>query len=549
MSDVPHAVTQTSGQAIVDALIRNGVDRIFGIPGIHTYLLMDALHERREEIQFIGTRHEQAAGYMAYGYAKATGRVGAYTCVPGPGVLNSGAALCTAYAANVPVICVTSEIPSAEIGRGHGILHELPDQLAVLRLLTKWAGRINHPSEAPGVLSEAFRQMLGGRQGPVAIECPWDVLGVVAPVVALAPAVPAEPPRASPALLEKAAALIAAAERPVIFVGSGALGAREEVRALSKLLQAPVIAHRGGRGIVGNDEPAGLDPAAGYEYWKGADLAIAVGTRMELPYIRWQHRPAGLKTVRIDIDPREIPRRPCDVGLVADAAQALAALNAALESRTAGRASREAQWRALAQATRQRYSAAVQPQVGYLDAIRAALPREGILVEEICQPGFTARFAYPVFEPRTYVSCGYQDNLGFGYMTALGVKAAKPDTPVVSINGDGGFLFGVQELATAAQHGLGVIAVVFNNQCFGNVRRDQKMAFGGRYIGSELVNPDFRALAQAFGIDAHRVESPAQLATLLPSLVAANAPALIEVQVAPDSEASPWPFYHPWAKY
>src|ERR1700722_5855993 len=169
-----------SAQAIVASLIDHGVDCVFGIPGAHTYKLIDALYERRDRIRFMVTRHEQGAAYMAYGYAKSTGKGGVYTCVPGPGVLNTTAALCTAYAANAPVLCLTSEIPSKEIGRGHGILHELPDQLALLRGLTKWAERIDHPTQAPEIMAEAFKRMTSGRAGPVAIECPWDTLGVTA---------------------------------------------------------------------------------------------------------------------------------------------------------------------------------------------------------------------------------------------------------------------------------------------------------------------------------------------------------------------------------
>jgi acetolactate synthase-1/2/3 large subunit len=172
--------TVSAAQAIVDSLIEHGVEIIFGIPGVHTYQLFDALYQRRDKIRFVGTRHEQGAAYMAYGYAKSTGRVGVYTCVPGPGVLNTTAALCTAFAANTPVLCLTSEIPAADIGRGFGILHELPDQLATLRSLTKWAERIDHPTQVPQVLAEAFERMTSGRPGPVAVECPWDTLGTAA---------------------------------------------------------------------------------------------------------------------------------------------------------------------------------------------------------------------------------------------------------------------------------------------------------------------------------------------------------------------------------
>ena len=215
----------SAAQAIVDSLIVHGVKMIFGIPGVHTYKLFDALYERRREIQFIGTRHEQGAAYMAYGYAKSTGRVGVYTCVPGPGVLNTTAALCTAYAANAPVLCLTSEIPAADIGRGFGILHELPDQLATLRSLTKWSERIDHPTQAPQILAEAFRRMTSGRPGPVAVECPWDTLGLTALTESAVRSQALDPPPPDPAAVEGAAKLIQAAKRPMIMVGGGAVGA------------------------------------------------------------------------------------------------------------------------------------------------------------------------------------------------------------------------------------------------------------------------------------------------------------------------------------
>jgi acetolactate synthase-1/2/3 large subunit len=535
-----------AGQAIVDALVRNGVDRIFGIPGVHTYALFEALYERRNEIRFIGTRHEQGAAYMAYGYARSSGRPGVYTCVPGPGVLNTTAALCTAYGGNAPVLCVTSEIPSGEIGRGHGILHELPDQLGTLRTLVKWAERIDHPSECARIVDAAFNRMLSGRQGPVAIECPWDTLGEAAPVAALPAAAPDTPPLPDPALVARAAALVAAARQPMIMLGSGAVEARAEISALAELLQAPVTAHRSGRGIVGEDTSYGLNLAAAYEPWLRCDLLIAIGTRMELQYLRWRKFPEGLKIVRIDIDPREMVRRKADVGLVTDARLGTRALVEALRGKIGPRPPRAAEFAAAKAAARRKYET-VQPQVAYLDVIRELLPRDGFFVEEICQAGFAARFAFPVYDPRTYVSCGYQDNLGFGFMTALGVKAAHPDKPVVSISGDGGFMFGVQELATAVHHRLEVVAIVFNNRSFGNVLRDQATTYGGRHIGERLTNPDFAALARSFGAAAFAVRSPQELRPALTKALAAKAPALIEVLVEPGSEVSPWPFLHPWA--
>lgn len=538
--------TVSAAQAIVDSLIEHGVEVIFGIPGVHTYKLFDALYERRREIRFIGSRHEQGAAYMAYGYAKSTGKIGVYTCVPGPGVLNTTAALCTAYAANASVLCLTSEIPASDIGRGFGILHELPDQLATLRSLTKWSERIDHPTQVPRILAEAFRQMTGGRPGPVAVECPWDTLGVTALTDMPAPAGRWDAPPVDADAVQSAAKLIRSSRRALIMVGGGAVEAGAEIAQLAEQVQAPVTAHRSGRGIVADDTPYGLGLAAAYEAWRDTDLLIAIGTRMELQYLRWRTFPPNLKVVRIDIDPREMLRRPCDVGLVTDAKLGVRALNAALAESQMQRDSRTAEFQSLKAQARADYES-VQPQVAYLDVIREVLPRDGFFVEEICQIGFTARFAFPVYAPRTYVSCGYQDNLGFGFMTALGVKVAHPDKVVMSVAGDGGFMFGVQELATAVQNRIKLISIVFNNRSFGNVLRDQKTAFEGHFIGESLTNPDFVKLAQSFGATAYRAVNPAELKSTLMEALNASGPVLIEVPSEPGSEASPWPFLHPWS--
>ena len=536
----------TTAQVIVDCLVEQGVDTVFGIPGVHTYHLFDALYERSDAIRFIGSRHEQGAAYMAYGYAKATGRVGVYTCVPGPGVLNTTAALATAYSGHAPVLCLTSEIPSTEIGRGHGILHELPDQLGVLQRLTKYAERINHPGDARQKTLQAFAALTQGRIRPAALETPWDTMSVKALVDPRSPPGVMRPAElaADPDSVELASQLIAAAKNPLIMLGAGAVDAGPAVMELAELLQAPVTAHRSGRGVVPDDSAYSLSHAAGYHYWPGTDVLIAIGTRMELQYFRWKAFPKNLKIVRIDIDPQEMARRKSDAGLVCDAKVGTRALVENLRGKVQHRADRRDEFRGL-QARSRREIESVQPQVAYLDVIRRALPRDGFFVEEISQVGFTARFAFPVYSPRTYVSGGYQENLGFGFMTALGVKAAHPDRAVVSINGDGGFMFGVQELATAVQFGINLVAIVFNNSSFGNVVRDQKMGFDGHYIGGVLKNPDFVKLAESFGVTGYRVATPEALQPVLERALSRNEPALIEVTLAPGAEASPWPFIRP----
>ena len=533
----------TTGEIIAKSLRANGVDTVFGIPGAHMYDFNDAL-AREEDIRFIHTRHEQGAGYMAYGYAASTGRVGAFTVVPGPGLLNSGAALCTAYGANAPVLCVTGNIMSHLIGQGRGQLHELPDHLGTLRGITKWADRINHPSEAGTRIDEAFRQMLSGRPRPAGIEAPWDVFGQATEVADPLPVIVPPPPTPDPDQIAQAVALISEAKNPLIMVGGGAREAGPEIAELARLLQAPVTAHRQGKGVLPEDDPLSLLPPAAWQYWQDCDLLIGIGSRLELQHFRWRWMPKGLKTLRIDIDPTEMVRLKPDLGLVADAAQGTRALVEMLSKSTKARPSRAADYARLRTEAEAAFRA-VQPQESYLRVIREVLPRDGFFVEEVSQVGFSARMCFPVYAPRQYVTCGYQDNLGFGFNTALGVKVAHPDKAVVSVSGDGGFMFGVQELATAKQFDIAVVAIVFNNSAYGNVRRDQQTTYGNRLLGSDLENPDFVALAKSFGVEATRVEDPEGLRDALQEALASAAPRVIEVHVPRGSDASPWPFIHP----
>ena len=536
--------TLTTGQAVVKSLLAHGVDTMFGIPGAHMYDFNDALYEHKDNLKFIVTRHEQGAGYMAYGYAKSTGKVGTYTVVPGPGMLNSSAALCTAYGATTPVLCITGNIMSHLIGQGRGQLHELPDQLATMRGFTKWAERINNPTEAPGVVAEAFRQLRSGRIRPVAIEAPWDVYGMQDDVDLDVSITVPPPPEADPDAIAQAVKVIRRAKNPLITVGAGALHAGEEVLELAKLLQAPVTAHRSGKGIVSEDSPYGMSFAAAFEYWKNSDVLIGIGSRLELQHFRWRWLPKGIKVVRLDIDPGEMLRVQPDVGIVADSATGTRALVAALSKRIGSRDSREDEFQDIKAKARLAIQV-VQPQMDYLNVIRDVLPHDGFFVEEISQVGFAARYGFPVYAPRQYVTCGYQDNLGFGFNTALGVKVANPDKPVVAICGDGGFMFGVQELATAVQHGINLVTIVFNNQGFGNVRRDQNTLYEGRLIGADLKNPDFVKLAESFGALGYRVTSATELKPILEKALKDDAPVIIEVTVDRDSEVSPWAFINP----
>jgi len=329
----------------------------------------------------------------------------------------------------------------------------------------------------------------------------------------------------------------------MIIVGSGALDASAEVTALAEMIGAPAVSFRGGRGVVSNDHPLGLTIASAQRLWPQTDVAIVIGSRFELLDARWRYRPPGLKIIRIDIDPAEQRRLSADVSIVADAAVGTRALAGALSRYGVPKRRDEAIATAKAQAAVA--IRAVQPQVAYLEVIREVLPRNGFFVDEISQMGFASMFAWPAYAPRTFLTSGHQGTLGFGFPTALGVKVAFPDRPVVSITGDGGFMFAVQELATAVQYGINLVTLVFNNESYGNVYRDQKQQFGGRLLGSELVNPDFVALAESFGVSASAVRSPDALRPVLERALAADEPVLIEVKVPRGSDGDPWRFIQP----
>ena len=541
----------TGSEAIVRSLIDHGVDTVFGLPGAQTYGFFDALYKYRDKIRMITSRHEQGSAYMAFGYAQSTGRPGVFCVVPGPGILNASAGLNTAWGAGVPVLGVVGQIPSDFIGKGRGQLHEMPDQLKTLRSITKWSARIDDGRKAPATVNTAFAKMLTGRQGPTTIEMAMDVMVKEIPVAAVKPKAMAAslPPNRKD--VEAAARLILKAKRPMIMVGGGAQHASDAVRRLAELLNAPVTAFRRGRGVVSDDHPLGLNSAAAYELWPETDLLIGIGSRLELQFMRWAKSPAYVQApkapriIRIDIDPKEMTRLKPHAGIVADSVDGAMALADAIEGKVKRDPRARRRIAAAKASTRKQYEAQVQPEVAYLDVIREVVPRDGFFVEELSQVGFTSYFAWPVYEPRTYVTTGFPGTLGFGFQTALGVKAGNPGRAVVSVTGDGGFMFGLSEMATAVQEKLGVVTMVFNNGGFGNVRRDQTTRFGGRVIGSELVTPDFTALAKSFGMAAKRVTSPEELGPALKRALKADKPALIEVMVERGSEASPWPFIMP----
>lgn len=519
----------TGGEAVVNALIKQGVKTLFGLPGVQNDWLYNALYDRREQIEVIHTRHEQGAGYMALGYAQATGDAAVFSVVPGPGFLNASAALATAQSLNASVLCLSGQIPSGKIGQGTGALHEIPDQMSIMRQLTKWAARVKRPAEAPALVAEAFRQMRTGLPQPVGLEVPMDVLAQKEDVEPIGAIPDVQQLALDMEQIEQAAVWLGQAQRPLIYVGGGAQNASAEVRELAELLEAPVVAYRTGQGVMDGRHYLSIHHVPSRELWQTADVVLAIGTNMRDP-LTWGVDEA-LKIIRIDADPASHGRIHLpDLAITARAEEAVPALLELVGRHNHKRDSRQEEMLALKGAW-QKQTAYLEPQLSYLKVMRETMGEAGIFVEELTQVGFTSRLTMPVYHPRTYISTGYQGTLGFGFPTALGVKVAKPDAPVISVTGDGGFMFAVQELATAVQHRIGLVTVLFNNNQFGNVQQMQKNLYDNRVIATDLHNPDFVKLAESFGAQGLRAETPAQLQQALERGFTAEGPTLIEVPI------------------
>ena len=519
---------------IVDGIRQSGIDTLFCLPGVQNDDFFNVLFDARD-IRPIVTRHEQGAGYMAMGAAQVTGAPAAFCVVPGPGMLNASAALTSAYWGHGRVLAIIGQIATAMQGRDIGTLHDMNDQTAVLRQVTKEAVVIHDPADGAELVQHAIDALHNGVPRPVSIEVPVDVWakpadGVIGPPTITHPTV-------SDADIERAAALLSEAKRPLIIVGSGAYDASEPIIELAERLQIPVTTRRQGHGVVPTGHPLFIPLTAAYHLWPEVDVVLGVGSRMEWPLNDWGVDDE-LSIIQINIDEPEVDRHGITtVGIHADAAEACQALVAAV-----GSVSRPSVVDDLAtrRAEFDEYTAHLVPQRSYTAAIREAVPDDCALVEDVTQIGFACHLFYDHLAPRTFLTSGAAGTLGAGTAVAIGASAVS-DSPVVGIIGDGGFLFTATELATAAQHDIPCNIVVFNNGAYENVKRIQTNRFGAdRTIASTLENPDFQVLSASFGVRSWQANSPESLVPALSEAIAHDGPSLIEVVV--DSMPDPWPF-------
>lgn len=530
----------TGGKAVVESLKREGVEFVFGVPGVQIMHIFDAFYGE-PEIRLITVRHEQTTVYMADGYARVKGKPGVGLVVPGPGVQNASAALGTAYACSSPVLLISGQVESYNLGQDKGALHEINDQLDIVRPITKWCQRVMRVEDIPGAIHEAVHQMGTGRPRPTEVEIPWDVLGRTGKVTL---GTVKEYPRAKPNRREvrRASDMLVSAKKPLLWAGGGVIlsNASPELTELAEALGAMVATTPEGKGAISEDHPLSL--GAGY-YGFGAvrwatpqaDVILAVGTRFTSQMRPGTALKVPQRLIHLDVDPAVIGKNfPAEVPIVADAKEGLKALLGEIRRKNFTRVGEEPWPQPERMKFREKHRRWLQEkaplQCDILANLRKELRDDAILVSGVTNIGYWSHLAYPVRRPRTYLTPSYSATLGYAFPTALGAKVAAPDKPVVCLVGDGGFMYACTELATAVRYGINLIAVIFTDNAFGSTKTDQQINFQGRVLGTELNNPDFAKLAELFGAKGMKAD-PERLGNALGEALQAKRPVVIEVPI------------------
>jgi acetolactate synthase-1/2/3 large subunit len=530
----------SGAEALAALLARDGVRVVFGLPGVQIMDAVDSIY-RDKQIRWISTRHEQTAAYMAYGYALTTGKIGVAMVLPGPGALNTMAAIGTAYAASVPVLLISGQIESEHIGRHRGVLHELDEQGDIFRFLTKYNARARRAEDIPDILGQALQQLKTARPRPAEIEVPYDLWSKKGEMT-LASTERFTPIPPEPEDIEKVAAIFGKARKPIILAGRGAIkaGTAGEITQLAERLRAPVVMTPEGQGLIprqhpfyGGNSTLWLNPIL-----KETDAILVVGSRLRASGNTRLSLKPEVKVVQVDCDAGELGRNHhIDLGISADAKLTLTALIASLGKKTASQW-QEKEIASLLNKLKSRLEKAGPLQMSVINSIHEVLGDDGIIVADITNLGYWCEIAYPVDKPYSYVDSSYFATLGFAFPTALGVKVGNPDRPTVAVCGDGGFPYASAELATAVQERINVIVLLFTDNAYGTVTNIQRRQFGGRFIGNRLLNPDYVKFAEAFGAMGMRVENHKELGAKLGMALTTERPVIIEIAVPPLEE--PW---------
>ncbi|MGD0863090.1 MAG: thiamine pyrophosphate-binding protein [Candidatus Limnocylindrales bacterium] len=568
---------------IAEALIAAGVRYVAGIPGHGNLVFEDAILKRSDRIGWILVRHEQSAAHLADGYFRASGRPLAITTSVGPGALNTLIGVATAYADSTAMVVVTGTPPTYLYGRG--CLQEIERQYwsdfpSVIRPLVKRSWQVQRADQFPGVVAQLIKIAVTGRPGPVHLDFPMDIQAAPCDADVPDPALHSVAPLVRPdaSAVQRAAALLAAAQRPLILAGGGVInaGAHNELRELAECLGSPVINTLHGKGALPDDHPlsgrtcGSKGTTCANALARNADVILAVGTRFgEWDTSSW--KPGATfaipptRLIHLDIDDRELAKNyPTEVSLWGDAKAGLADLLAAVRERTRGVDRPTSPWVARLEVWRAEWLACLDDQAKSgpvisttlaLRRLREAMPRESVVTGAAGHAQAQMFSEWETYEPRTHLSSSHFSTMGFALPAAIGAKLALPDRPVVAIMGDGDFQQSLPELATAVQYGVPVVAVVLNNGGLLSIRDLQIAALGSRRFGGTEFkvhggqassSPDFVALGRAYGVSAERVSTADEIGPALRRLVDAELPGLLEIPTAsefPDSEGMTITFF------
>jgi len=534
---------RTGGEALVDRLALHGVDLLFGIISIHNLELFDALYRRRDRVRHIGGRSELGCGFMADGYARSSGRPGVLVSSTGPGAANSMHSVGEAYHSSSPVLHLTTTVARGERETGLGLIHEPKEQFRMLRSVTGHARRVEDPETLAPAVDEAIASLSSGRRRPAALQFPNDLLGAPCPGGGDLPRLP-EAPGAGEEELEQILDALGRAERPLIWAGEelAYTGAHEALIRLAEALGAPVVTADGAKDAFPEDHPLSLGTSLGQRIWAGnpvhefipeCDLVLALGSG----FIHRSTVQLGVRLpeqlVQVVADADYLGRNyPVSLGVLADGGAVAGQILERIQGRDF---STSAGYRDEVRNLKRQIRADLQRQwpseTRAMEAIRSVLPRNTITTWDTTVPASRASRAFRAYGPRTFLNPYGWVGLGFALPAALGAKAANPSTPVVCFSGDGGFQYCMAELATSVQYGLNVTAVLFNDDAWGVLKWMQKNSYGGRYLGTDLANPDFVKIAEGYGIAGARVDTLAELLPVLEEAVGSDGTTLIDVRI------------------
>ena len=533
----------SGAQAITESLKAHDVDTIFGIISIHTLDLFDVLFNEQESLRFIGCRQELGAGFMADGYARATGKPGVLLTSTGPGAADSVGALGEAYYSSSPVLELTTNVEQENVNSGKLSTHETKDQLGMFRAVTDWNALIDQIESIPDHMVEAFQRFQARRPRPIELELPTDLLGKQAEVEVLSPRAP-EIPQGDPVMVERALDTLLKAKRPVIFVGEEvqSLGGTEEIVRLAEMLGAPIVTGDGAKGAVPEDHPLSLGQILGRRIWgenplqewiSTCDVVLVLGSILPLRSTVG----VGLKlpetVIHVLLDGESIGKNYATEIPIVSSSQAVARqLLRGIGDRDVYKGD---SYRREIDSMREEVYRNLQEKWGNetraFEAIRAVTPNDTIFSLDATVPTSRAIRCLPIYQPRTFMYPHGWAGIGFAFPAGMGAKVGRPNQPVVCVTGDGGFQYNFQELATAAQYGINPIILMFNDNAWGVLKGYQENNYNSRFFGTELVNPDFVKLFESYGFEGTKVSTVAEMSRAIEQAVASDRTQLIEVQI------------------